>query len=470
MKRVDGSQTRRNHSVLGRRELLAKAAAAGFGLAAGGLEHSLRMAFGAPARPTVDLTVVTWTFDVPKIRDNLARFEAWIGRRTDLPAVKTELINYGFGVFDSSLAPRFVAGAPVDVLYSSDHWLARWARMGWIAPVEDHKPQVRAYEKDMDKYSLDSLTYDGKLYGLPYYADVMHFAYNKRMITEAGFAGPPKTWDEVLEQAIRIRDRGIAASPILMGFTLSPWLEETYLSMVYSEGGSLFDRDLNPLFGKGKGGATRTMLEWLVDAIHKHRIMPPKVLTMTAVDVQQAFKDGEAAFCIVPSYMMLEFNEPRISKVAGQADTILMPGKTRSAVGFTRMYVMGSSAVKRGTHVVDAAWALIEYMGGRVAVDGVTAYHIPKRWAAENGLGFAITPLWKDPDVLRTFERMGSVGVLQEQKRLAKAKEGIKFPGFAEWIFHGRREVQKALLREKTAEEALETLNTMWAAQLRRFR
>jgi len=131
---------------------------------------------------------------------------------------------------------------------------------------------------------------------------------------------------------------------------------------------------------------------------------------------------------------------------------------------------MGSSAVKRGTHVVDAAWALIEYMGGRVAVDGVTAYHIPKRWAAENGLGFAITPLWKDPDVLRTFERMGSVGVLQEQKRLAKAKEGIKFPGFAEWIFHGRREVQKALLREKTAEEALETLNTMWAAQLRRFR
>lgn len=460
----------RPYPALSRRKFLATAAATGLGLAAGGFQDSLRWAFAAPARPTVDLTVVTWTFDVPKIRDNLARFEGWVARQTDLPLVKTELINYGFGVFDASLAPRFVSRAPVDVAYSSDHWLARWARMGWIAPVEDYKPQIRAYEKDIDRYALDSLTHEGKLYGLPYYADVMHFAYNKRMISEAGFANPPRTWDEVLEQATRIRDRRIAASPILLSFALSPWLEETYFATVFSEGGNLFDRELNPLFGKGKGGPPRTMLEWLVDAIHKHRIMPPKVLTMTAVDVQQAFKDGEAAFCIVPGYMMLEFNEPRVSKVAGQVDTILMPGKTRSTVAFTRMYVMGSSAIRRGPQVIDAAWALIEYLGGRATIDGVTAYHIPKRWAAENGLGFAITPLWKDPDVMRTFAKMGSVEVQQEQRRLARTKEGIKFPGFAEWIFHGRREVQLALLREKSPEDALETLNTLWAAQLRRFR
>jgi multiple sugar transport system substrate-binding protein len=470
VERADSAQTRRSRFVLGRREFLTRAAAAGLGLAAGGLEYSLGRAFGAPARPTVALTVVTWTFDVPKIRDNLAKFETWVARRTDLPAVNTELINYGFGVFDTSLATRFVARAPVDVAYSSDHWLARWARMGWIVPIEDHKPEIRAYSRDIDKYALDSLTYDGKLYGLPYYADAMHFAYNKRMIAEAGFADPPKTWDEVLEQAIRIRDRRIAASPILMSLTLSPWLEETWLSMIYSEGGSLFDRDLNPLFGRGRGGVARTTLEWLVDAIHKHRVMPPKVLTMTVVDVQQAFKGGEAAFCIVPSYMMLEFNEPRISAVAGHADTTLMPGKTRSTVGFTRMYVMGSSAVRRGASGVDAAWALIEYLGGRVAVDGVTAYHVPKRWAAENGLGFAITPLWGDPDVQRTFARMGSVEVLREQKRLARAKEGVKFPGYAEWVFHSRREVQRALLRERTAEDTMESLNTLWARQLHRFR
>lgn len=470
MEGLGGAGTDGNRNAISRRKFLAGAAAAGLGVASGGFGSPLRWAMAAPARPSVGLTVVTWTFDVPKIRDNLVKFEAWIARQADLPLVKTELINYGFGVFDASLAPRFVAGAPVDVAYSSDHWVSRWARMGWIAPIEDHKPQIRGYAKDIDRYSLDSLTYEGKLYGLPYYADVMHFVYNKRMIAEAGFAHPPRTWDEVLEQAIRIRDRGIAASPILLSFTLSPWLEETYLAMVYSEGGSLFDRDLTPLFGKGRGGAPRAVLEWLADAIHKHRIMPPKVLNMTVVDVQQAFKDGEAAFCIVPSYMMLEFNEPRISKVAGHVDTVLMPGRTRTSVGFTRMYVMGSSAVRRGGPVVDAAWALIEYLGGRVTIDGSTAYHIPKRWAAENGLGFAITPLWGDPDVRRTFARMGSVEVLREQKRLARPKEGITFPGFTEWIFHGRAEVQKALLREKSVDDALEALSTLWAAQLRRFR
>ena len=40
------------------------------------------------------------------------------------------------------------------------------------------------------------MTYNGKLYGLPYYADTISFIYNKKILEDAGIA-VPTTWEEV---------------------------------------------------------------------------------------------------------------------------------------------------------------------------------------------------------------------------------------------------------------------------------
>lgn len=61
--------------------------------------------------------------------------------------------------------------------------------------------------------SLDGVTYDGQIYGLPRNTDVLGFYYNKDLF-EANGVEVPTTWDELLAAAQVFQDAGI--SPIAM--------------------------------------------------------------------------------------------------------------------------------------------------------------------------------------------------------------------------------------------------------------
>jgi len=417
-------------------------------------------AVATPLGP-VTLQFTAWTYDLEKVRQNLATYEEWVATEAEPPVeVTVELTDAGYGDFDTHVTTTYAGGGSFDVLYGSDHWLAKWAEAGWVVPLEDYFPQVLDYIPDIAPYSVEAMTYKGKLYGLPYYTDVMYFVYNKRMLEEAGIASPPTTWDEVTEQALILKEQGITSDPVMIGLKAGSWFDEAFFALLYSEGGTLFDENLDPIF-ETESGPIYDVIEWVASAINDTGIMPQKVLDMTAVDVQQAFKNGDTAFVIVPGYMMREFNTPGISKVAGQAEVSIMPGATHETDGYTRMYLMGNSALESEAKQW-AAWHLIEFLGGRTTVHGETAYHVARRWAVENGLGFSILSLWDDPAVQRTFSAMGDTNVMQAQKKLARSKEGMSAPWFAEWMSFVRTEVQKALLRQATTTEVLENIKQQW--------
>jgi hypothetical protein len=125
------------------------------------------------------------------------------------------------------------------------------------------------------------------------------------------------------------------------------------------------------------------------------------------------------------------------------------------------MYLMGSGALEDDA-TMEAAWNLIEFFGGKTTVKGETDYHVAKRWAVENGLGFSIDSLWQDPAVEKAFSAMADTNVMQAQKNLARSKEGMSAPWFAEWVSFVRTEVQKAMLRQATTEEVLESISQQW--------
>jgi len=409
----------------------------------------------------VTLQFAGWTYDLEKVRQNLALYEQWVATEAVPPVKATvEMSDAGFGEFDTHVTTTYAGGGSFDVLYGSDHWLAKWAEAGWVVPLEDYFPEVLNYVSDIAPYSVEAMTYGGKLYGLPYYTDVMYFFYNKKMLEDAGIASPPTTWDEVTQQSLILKEKGITSEPLMIGLKASSWFDEVFFALIYSEGGSLFDENYEPIF-ETTSGPVYDMIEYLAAAVNDTEIMPTKVLEMTAVDVQQVFKNGDTAFVIVPGYMVREFNTPGISKVAGQAEVSMMPGSTHETDGYTRMYLMGSGALRDEATKI-AAWHLIEFMGGKTTVDGVTTYHVAKRWAVENGLGFSILSLWEDPAVESAFSAMADTHVMKAQKELARSKDGMSAPWFAEWISFVRTEVQKAILRQASTESVLESIKQQW--------
>ena len=43
----------------------------------------------------------------------------------------------------------------------------------------------------------NTVSFEGKRYGMPWILDTMYLFYNKAMLAKAGIAGPPKTWAEL---------------------------------------------------------------------------------------------------------------------------------------------------------------------------------------------------------------------------------------------------------------------------------
>ena len=93
-----------------------------------------------------------------------------------------------------------------------------WGQPAFLDEVVESGVLAELNKDDYTDYkfiegSLNGYTYDGKLYGLPKTTDVGLFYYNEKMFKDNGWE-VPTTYDELLELAKKINDKGI--TPVAM--------------------------------------------------------------------------------------------------------------------------------------------------------------------------------------------------------------------------------------------------------------
>jgi multiple sugar transport system substrate-binding protein len=410
-------------------------------------------ALGATARTdagTVSLKFQVWSYSIPTIQSNIKKFE------TLYPGVKVSLSDTSWFDYHDVMATRFTGGNAPDIAYSSDHWLREWVAANWIAPLDKYFPQFTKYEQEWAPYAREGMTLDGHLYGLPYYADLIDFLYNADQVKQAGFSGAPKTWDDVKKISLALKQKGIVQYPLNIPLKKDdPWLIEIFYSMVYGNGGHMFDSKDNPVFDK-PGSAAEKMLQWLQDARTKWKILDPAGPESAEPDVVKTMGAGHSTFTVLAKYNLAELNLGQHQE-AGHFKLGLMPGSTHSTVGFVRFYAMTASAAKRGSDVIKDVGNFLQYFGGKTGGQ----YKVEKRWALEKGLGFANLPLYGDPQVKAAINKWGSVTLEQTQAKRAHVKEGLT-PFWGVWDISAREELDKAILGQESPRQALKTMSDRW--------
>ena len=407
-----------------------------------------------PAAGAINLKFVVWSYGLDIIQDNIKNFQA------ANPGVTVALQDFSWLDYHDTIVGRFTANTPTDVLYGSDHWLQEWASAGWLEPLDTHFPVVTDYVKDMAPYAAQGVTYNGHVYGLPYYADTLIFVYNQDQLQKAGFDHPPATWEELTAQAKVIKAKGICNYPMIMAFSQQEGASiEAFTAMVYSRApspGSMFDAQNNPTFNQAGGPMAQTV-DWLHNALQVDKILDPGSLTTAEIDQVKSMQAGAHTFTVFPSYNLAELNKPASSDYAGKFKMALMPGSSHATEGYVRFYALSSQAVARGPDVLNAAWKFLEYFGGKTNGQ----YVVVKRWAVQNGLGFGQLPLWSDADVQKAFNAWGDTSLLQQQSKLAWVKEGLT-PFWGTWDVFTRAELQKAYLGQETTAAALNAMEAKW--------
>ena len=176
-----------------RRKLLGGTAAA---MAAPAL---LRAPQSVSAQETLDFTI--WNYAEDIVQDNIGLFqEAY-------PGVTVNLSSFAWHEFHTTMVNRFTSDTPTDVTYNGGNWLEEFAAAGWVVPLDDHFDWVAGYKDLVFPFAWQDMTYQDKVYGLPYYSDTITFMYNQRILEEAGIAAPPTTWEEVTEQCLTAQGR-----------------------------------------------------------------------------------------------------------------------------------------------------------------------------------------------------------------------------------------------------------------------
>jgi multiple sugar transport system substrate-binding protein len=408
-----------------------------------------------PAEVTtpVDMDFVVWSYGIETINDNINNFQAIT------PNVTVTLKDYSWLDYHDTMVGAFAAGNPPYLLYGSDHWLNEWAAAGWLAPLDKYCPNVAEYSKEVAPYALQGMTYNGEVYGVSYYADTMDFVYNDTLLKQAGFTAGPTTLDELYTQAKEIKSKGVNEYPIIMAWSQKEGAyPEAWTSLVFAQhegDNALFDKDLNPVFNV-EGSAAFKVMEWLKKA-YDEGLLDPSSLSMAEIDQVKSMQAGAHTFTIVPQYNMAELNKPNSGTYAGQFKIALMPGPSHATVGYVRFYAMSPKVVEAGPETIAAACKFMDYFGGKTDEQ----YVVVKRWAVENGLGFAQLPLFDDAGVIEAFGKWGDVPTIKEQATLARAKEGMT-PWYGAWDVFARAEIHKGILGEQTSLETLQNMADKW--------
>ena len=404
------------------------------------------------AAEKTEITFTVWQYNVARIQDNIQKFMALH------PNISVTELDSPWPDWPAVMIKKFTSNSPVDVTYDGEDWLAQWASAGWVVPLEDYWDKYvvdhpfKFYVDDMNPYAKSSMVYNGKVYGLPYYSDTFTFMYNEKMLSDNGLE-VPTDWNEVQDVALKLKQKGVMPYPFQLEFQANnPHDFECVLSAAYGDGARMFDENYNPLFNDPNHPYYK-YLQWLVDGIHKYKIVSPDYLQNHETVVAQRMGAGTGAMTVLAKYMLAAMNAPGSSALAGNFRLAMMPGKTHECYGFAKMYNLTKMAVDRGAKATQAAITFIEYFGGSKSP-------VAKAWAVLDGLGFGFLSLYDDPDVgaaINTLYGLGAADIIKQQSGLA-ISEGHPV-WYGQWLqYCVSTAIPQALSKQKSVADALKSM------------
>lgn len=162
---------------------------------------ALLLAFAAPAQAQQKkISFLTWN-----ISDQADLFKEWIAEfKKRRPDVEIEWLDKKGPELPAFYQTQVIAGTPPDIINTQGALWLEYAAAGGLVdltPYLDKDPEVR---KRFNADYLAQWKYNGRNYMLPFYISKTLLFYNKTMFKEAGIAGPPQTFDQLLADAAKM--------------------------------------------------------------------------------------------------------------------------------------------------------------------------------------------------------------------------------------------------------------------------
>ncbi|MFF0204024.1 ABC transporter substrate-binding protein [Streptomyces sp. NPDC005017] len=268
-----------------------------------------------------------------------------------------------------------------DVLNIDVNWTSEFAAAGWIRPLDADRFPLGTFLPPV----VDTATYDGRLYAVPYVTNAGLLLYRKDVLEEEGLP-PPRTWTELERYAETVAPRhglgGYAGQ-----FLPYEGLTVNAAEAVYSAGGTILGDEGSRV--TVDSAAAREGIGFLVRGVREGWI-PREALTYKEEESKQAFQDGRLLFLRNWPYAYVGASAEG-SRVAGRIGAVPLPGPEGPGTS-----VLGGSNLAVSTHArhPDTAARLIAYL---------TSEPVQRQVLTRGALPPVRADLYENPDLIREF-------------------------------------------------------------------
>jgi N,N'-diacetylchitobiose transport system substrate-binding protein len=265
------------------------------------------------------------------------------------------------------LVRSFAGGDGPDVSEIGTTWTPEFAAAGGLADVTK-QVDASGMGKDELQALKDSATYDGKQFGVGWYAGVRGIVYRKDIFAKDGIQ-IPKNWAQ-LEQAVKTlkaKEPNMAAMPIAGG--------SSYASapFIWGAGGDFAKKDGNKWNGTLDSAESQAGLSFYTGLALKDGSSTTAASTWLETDLLDSFTKGKAAMVIQGNWTPATALEQN-PDLKGKIGAFAIPGKNGGLapafLGGSNLSIMSSSKNK------DLAWKFVEMM---------TKGTLAKKWADQTG-------------------------------------------------------------------------------------
>ena len=296
------------------------------------------------------------------------------------PDIKVVMEYVGYDYVHDKIVTGMAAKPPAyDAVMIDVIWPDEFIKAGYLLDVTDRvTPEMKS---GIFPASWNGITRNGKVYGMPWLMDVKYFMYNTDILQAAGFSEAPKTWEELVEQAKVIKEKGLAEYPITWSWNQKEGVVCDFTVLLFGNGGAFLDAAGKPVFNDAKGVE---MLTWMKQTIDDG-LTNPSAVSSDEMAVETEFLAGKAAYAVNWLFQFADSNDPAKSQIVGKVAFAPMPVfAAGAAAGIKGSSVDGSSsfAIMATTPYPDQTWKFLTYLASNEVQIKYSAEMLPI-WQAD---------------------------------------------------------------------------------------
>ena len=339
------------------RNLICSAALASLtatGAMADGHGWSLKKAAAPYAGTTVDVVFL--------LRPGYEAIEAMLPAFEEETGININIIKHPYENALGEQVRDFVAGGDLDIALIDLVWIGNFAENDWILPLADVQakyPDAVDPKLDMDDFFPLVLNafggWNDTVYGLPFdnYSGLMF--YNRCMLEEAGFDGPPATWQELKDVYGPALTKNGKYAFALQSKRNETQSADSFARVLWPFGGSFLDANFKSNLNSAESQAGLKFRQDLM------QYMPDGIVAFDHAETVNGFSQGDIAIITEWSAFYSSVVSPDTSKVADCVEIAPEPmgpaGRKPALGGFSLAVASQADEAEQAAAYLFIQWA-----------------------------------------------------------------------------------------------------------------